>query len=186
MIDDRHAASAEYEARPHENRIADFGGDFHSIVNGMRDAAWRLSYAHFSDEIAEEVTVFGERDVLGRCAENLDTCRFKSLGEIERGLSPELDDRAVAPFALVDFHHVLERERLEVEAVGGVVVGRDGLGVGVDHHDFDPQLAERKRRMAAAPVELDALADTVRPAAKDHDFRGSWFVARSSWIMVRG
>ncbi len=64
---------------------------------------------------------------------------------------------------LDDVEHVFERERLEVEAVGGVVVGRDRLGVGVDHDGLVAQFAQRERGVDAAVVELDALADAVGP-----------------------
>jgi hypothetical protein len=39
------------------------------------------------------------------------------------------------PFALDvdDLQHVLGRQRLEIEPVGGVVVGRDRLRIAVDH-----------------------------------------------------
>ena len=54
----------------------------------------------------------------------------------------ELDDGADALFGAVDLQDVLERERLEVQAVGGVVVGRDRLGVGVHHHRLVARGAE--------------------------------------------
>ena len=65
--------------------------------------------------------------------------------------------------------HVLERERLEVQPVDRVVVGRDGLRIAVDHHRLVALVAQREGGVTAAVVELDALADPVRPAAEDHD-----------------
>jgi hypothetical protein len=65
--------------------------------------------------------------------------------------------------------HVLERERLEVQPVGGVVVGRHGLGVAVDHDGLVAGVAQREHGVDAAVVELDALADAVGPAAEDDD-----------------
>ena len=78
----------------------------------------------------------------------------------------------ITPFGLLlgdDLEHVLERQRLEVQPVGGVVVGRDGLRVAVDHDGLEAVLAQRQRRVHAAVVELDALADAVGAAAQDHD-----------------
>ena len=63
--------------------------------------------------------------------------------------------------------HVLERQRLEVQAVGGVVVGGDGLGVAVDHHRVATGRPDRHRRVHAAVVELDPLADAVGPGPED-------------------
>src|SRR5262249_23285076 len=64
---------------------------------------------------------------------------------------------------------VLERQRLEVELVRGVVIGRYGLRVAVDHDGLEPVRAKGERRVHAAVVELDSLPDAVRPAAEDHD-----------------
>ena len=169
MVDDCHAASSEDERRTHEDGIADLLRDLERIVNRVRDAAWRLFHADFIHKRAEEVAVLRECDVFGRGAEDVYARRLEFFREVERGLTAELDNRAVAFLALVDLHHVFERERFEVERVRSVVVGRDCLGVGVHHHDFDAHLAQRKRGVAAAPVELDSLSDAVRPPAQDHD-----------------
>ena len=89
--------------------------------------------------------------------------------QAQRRLTAELHDHAVGLLDVDDGHHVFERERLEVQAIGGVVVGRDRLGIAVDHDGLEPELAQRERRVHAAVVELDALADAVRTAAEDHD-----------------
>ena len=94
-------------------------------------------------------------------------------GELERRLAAELDDHALGPLDLDDRQHVLERQRLEVQAVGGVVVGRHRLGVAVDHHRVAARLAHGHRGVHAAVVELDALADPVRARAEDHHARRS-------------
>jgi hypothetical protein len=58
-------------------------------------------------------------------------------------LPAELDDHAqeLAPRHLdvADLQHVLDGQRLEVEPVGGVVVGGDRLRVAVDHDRLDPE-----------------------------------------------
>ena len=43
----------------------------------------------------------------------------------------------LALLGLDDLEHVLGRERLEIEPVGGVVVGRDGLRIAVDHDGLE-------------------------------------------------
>ena len=139
----------------------------------MGDSACWLLHSDFCDKRTEEVAVFGKRDVLWRRADDLRASLFKLFRKIERRLPAVLDYHAVALLAVVDLHHVLERERLEVELVGSVVVGRDGLWIGVYHHDFVATLPKRERRVAAAPVELDALPDAVWPPAQDHDLVAS-------------
>ena len=169
VVDDRHAASSEDERRTHEDGIADLLRDPDRVAHRVRDAARRLLHADFVHKRAEEVAVLRERDVVRRSAEDVYARSLEFFREVERGLSAELHNRAVAFLALVDLHHVLERERLEVELVRSVVVGRDCLWIGVHHNDLDAHLAQRKRGVAAAPVELDALSDAVRPPAQDHD-----------------
>ena len=63
--------------------------------------------------------------------------------------------------------HVLERQRLEVEPVGGVVVGGHRLRVAVDHHGLKTGLRQRGCRVHTAVVEFDALADAVRSRPED-------------------
>ncbi len=91
--------------------------------------------------------------------------------ELQRRLTAELDDHALRALELDHTEHVLERERLEVEAVRGVVVGGDRLRVAVDHHRVAARLAHGHRGVHAAVVELDALPDPVRPRSEDHDAR---------------
>ena len=91
--------------------------------------------------------------------------------EAQRRLPAELGDDALRPLAIEDGEHLLGRERLEVEPVGGVVVGRDRLGVAVDHHGLVAERPEGLDGVDAAVVELDALPDPIRPRAEDHDPR---------------
>ena len=94
--------------------------------------------------------------------------RLEVARELERRLPAVLHDHAPGLLDVHDLEHVLERQRLEVQAVGGVVVGRHGLRVAVDHDGLVAVLAQRHRRVHAAVVELDALPDAVRAAAQ-HD-----------------
>ena len=103
------------------------------------------------------------------------SARFK------RGLAAELCDGAPAFFAFVNVEDVLQRERLEEKLVAGVVIGRDGFGVGIDHQRFEAVLLEGEGGVDAAIIELDALADAVWAAAQDHDFA---FVAVLDFVVA--
>ena len=133
----------------------------------------RLAEAEAVEERLEALAVLGEVDGVGRGAEDRDAGVVQGVGELQRGLAAELDDDAVQRAVLLldaeDLEDVLEGERLEVEAVGGVVVGGDGLGVAVDHDGLEAGLGQREGGVAAAVVELDALADAVGAAAEDDD-----------------
>ena len=104
--------------------------------------------------------------------------------QVERRLPAELHDHALRLLGLDDVQHVLERQRLEVQPVGGVVVGADRLRVAVDHDRLVAQVAQREAGMDAAVVELDALADAVRPAAQDDRPCGRSVGAASSLGLV--
>ena len=125
------------------------------------------------EQLLEAVAVFGEVDAVGRGAEDRHAGRLERLGELQRRLAAELDDdavqRAVLLLALEDLEHVLRGQRLEIEPVGGVVVGRDGLGLQLTMMVSIAGIAQREGGVAAAIVELDALADAVGAAAEDDD-----------------
>ena len=129
--------------------------------------------AELVDQHLEAVAVLGEVDGVGRGAEDRHAGLFQRGGELERRLAAELHDdaleRALRLLRGDDLQHVLGGERLEVEPVRGVVVGRDRLGIAVDHDGFEARRGEREAGMAAAVVELDALADAVGAAAEDDD-----------------
>ena len=124
-------------------------------------------------ELLEAVAVFGKIDHVGRGAEDRDAGLLQRVGELQRRLAAELDDDAdqlaLRLLGAQDLQHVFGRQRLEIEPVGGVVVGRHGLRVAVDHDRFEAGVAQREGGVAAAIVELDALADAVRTAAEDDD-----------------
>ena len=111
-----------------------------------------------------------------------DPRRLEAGGQLERRLAPELDHHAFRLLELADRGHVLERQRLEVQPVGGVVVGGDRLRVAVDHHRVAAQLAHGLGGVHAAVVELDPLADPVGARAED-DHAGP-LAGRASWLRV--
>ena len=70
----------------------------------------------------------------GLSAENGHAGFFHRVGEVQRRLATELDDDPVQRsglfFGLKDFDDVFFGQRLEIEPVRSVVIGRDRLRVG--------------------------------------------------------
>ncbi len=95
--------------------------------------------------------------------------RRQHVGELQRGLATERHNNADGVFGLDDVHHVFVGERFEIEPVAGVVVGRDRLGVAVDHDGLIPGLGQREAGVNTAIVELDALTNPVRARPQDDD-----------------
>jgi hypothetical protein len=103
------------------------------------------------------------------------------LGEVPMMGTPWRSRSAARFFLIADVEDVFEGEGFEEEFVGGVVIGGDGLGVGVDHDGLVAEFLECEGGVDAAVVELDALADSVRSAAEDDDFL---FVGRACFVFV--
>ncbi len=124
-------------------------------------------------QLAEATAIFGQIDALGRGADDGHARGFQRQREIQRSLPAELHDHAnlcaACGLVLVHRHHVFVGQRLEVQAVAGVVVGRDGLGIAVDHDGLEAVVAQRECSMAAAIIELNSLPDAVRAAAQNDD-----------------
>ena len=108
----------------------------------------------------------GEVPRIGIFAASSAAASFSGVWPPSCTMTPE--QRAVALLDAHQLDHVLGGQRLEIEPVGGVVIGRDGLGIAVDHDRLDAGLVEAVGGMDAAIVELDALADAVGAAAEDH------------------
>ena len=129
--------------------------------------------AEIPQQLRKPAAVFGQVDRIRRRAENLHAGGLQRERQLQRRLAAELDQAgdiaAGAALALDDRHHVFERQRLEIQPVGRVVVGRHGFGIAVDHHRFEPGVAQRKRRVTAAVVELQPLPDPVGPAPENDD-----------------
>src|SRR6185503_16869428 len=156
-------------ARPYEHRVADPLGDLDGLVRGRRRPPGRHRDPEAVAERRETLAVLGQVDGFERRPEHPEARRLDRARQLERGLAAELDHDAGRLLALADRQDLLHAERLEVEAVGGVVVGRDGLWVAVDHHGLVTERAEALRGVHAAVVELDPLADPVRAGTQDHD-----------------
>ena len=128
-----------------------------------------------SQHRGEELAVLGDLDALRRGADDVDAVFLEAEREVQRRLPAELRNGPPASFPLVNVQHVFQRERLEKKFVAGVVIGRDGFRVRVDHDGLEAVFLERERGVDAAIIELDALPDAVRPAAENHHLLRSLF-----------
>ena len=168
VVTDLHRPSAQHERRPDQHRVPDPLDLAAGLGHVPRDTGRRLPQTQFVDHRAELFPVLGQLDRVDRRADDVHPGVVQTAGEVQRRLPAELDDHPLRRDGVVDVQHVLDRQRLEEQRVGGVVIGRHGFRVAVDHDRFGPHLAQRERGVATAIIELDALADSVRPAAQDH------------------
>ena len=159
--------------RPHQHGIGDAVGAASASSMLVAVAPRGCGMCKFLQQLAEAFAVFREVDGFRRSADHRHARSFQRQRQIQRRLSAVLDHHAhcgPSSFVLVYRHHVFQRQRLEVEAIAGVVVGGNRLRVAIDHDGLVTIIVQRESGMAAAVVELDSLADAVRPGAQDDDF----------------
>ena len=90
--------------------------------------------------------------------------------EVEACLASERGQQCVRLFARDHPLDRLDGKRLEVDAVGHLLVGHDRGRVGVDEHGRDAFLTQRLARLGAGVVELRGLADDDWSRAEDENF----------------
>ena len=128
----------------------------------------RVHDAQLVEQSGEALAVLGKVDGIGLGAHNVHAALLEHARQLKRSLAAERHHDAVGSLNIDDIHDVLVGERLKVQAVGRVVVGRDGLGVAVDHDGLEAAGRQRVARVHAAVIELDTLANAVGAGAQDH------------------
>ena len=171
---DFHRTATQHVGRADHQRETDVFGDFQRFGVGRGDAVVRLLELQLVDQRLEAFTVFGQVNRVGAGAEDRNAFFEQRIGQLQRGLAAELNNHTVqrAVFLLnpQDFHHVLKGQRFKIQTVRGVIVGRHGLGVAVDHDGFITGIRQRVAGMTAAVVKLDPLTDPVWTATQNNHF----------------
>src|ERR1035437_9071796 len=189
VVGNDHGSPSEDIRRTNQHRESDLLRRFDRLFDRGHHGAGSLRDVEFLEQFPEALAVFGEINRFWRGADDVDAGGFEWQREIERRLTAELhndaDRRAAGSFVLADGEHVFERERFEVEAVAGVVIGGDRLRIAVDHDSFVAILAQRVGGVAAAVIEFNSLPDALAAGTENHDFllRGA---PRFVFFFVRG
>src|SRR6185295_598362 len=97
------------------------------VLAAARCAIRRLLELELVDELLEALAILGEVDRVRRRADDRHARVLESAGELERRLTAVGHDHALRLLLVDDLEHVLERHRLEIEAIRRVVVRRYGL-----------------------------------------------------------
>ena len=168
IVGDHHAAAAQHVARTHQQRVADVCGNGLGLLKRGGLARRRIHDAQLVEQGGEALAVLGKVDGIGLGAHDVHAALLEHARQLKRGLAAERHHDAVGALNIDNVHDVLVGERLKVQAVGRVIVGRDGLGIAVDHDGLEAAGRQRVARVHAAVIELDALADTVGAGAQDH------------------
>ena len=165
-----HTLTAQNITRAHQNGIAEavrggerlFGGEYRLPLRA-RDVAVFQNFV-------EAFAVFGGVDVVGVRAENGHAQIVERFCKFNGGLPAELDNRAVGLFHFDNVGDIFGGQRLEIQLVRNVEVGRNRFGVVVDDNRLTARLLERPNRVHRAVVKFDTLADADRSGTEHHDF----------------
>jgi len=185
-----HGAPAEHVARTHDQRETDFARHDHGRLLGARRGIGGLLELQARHQFLEPLPVLGDIDAVGRGPDDRRAGGGQRTRQLERRLAAVLHDHPHGLFLFDDLHDIFERERLEIQAVGRVVIRRHRLRIAIHHDGFKAILAQRHGGVHAAVIEFDALTDAIRSPAEDHDLaprrgRGLAFLLVGR-IQVRG
>jgi len=175
VVDDRHPAPAKDVRRPDHDRESD-GRGRRRAPPGARLRAAAGCVISMLDKSGGDRFRSSARSIESGDVPRIATPACWSASASLSGVCPpnctRHDTRRPPTLRLDDAHHILGRWRLEVQPIGRVVVGRHRFRIAVDHHRLEAFFAQGERRVTAAVIELDSLADAVGSAAEDdHLFR---------------
>ena len=123
FVDNLHGAPAQHIARAHHQGVADFPGQLDRGRFGSRGTVRRLPQLEFVQQFLEALAVLGHIDRFRRGADNRHPIGLKRARQLQRCLTTELHDHAFRLLDRHDLEHILERQGLEIQAVGGIVIG---------------------------------------------------------------
>ena len=170
VVGDDHGASTEHIAGANQHRQTDFTRHARGFFGNERRAVPRLWDAQFVQQAAEPAPVFREVDGFRRCADDGDSVALQFQREVQRRLPSKLHDNACGLFPLHDGENIFQRQRLEVQAIGSVVIGRDRFRIAIYHDGLKPIGPQRERSVAAAVIEFNTLPDAIGATSQNHDF----------------
>ena len=186
---DGHVLAADDVGGAQQHGVAQLVGGLQRLRQGTDAPAPGPADSELFQQGVKPLPVFGHVDAVGRGAQNGDALPAQELGQLDGGLSAEGHHHAHRLFHIDDVHHVLRAERLEIQAVSGVIVGGDRFGVVVDDGHGVAQFLQGPDTVDGGIVELDALADADGAGAQ-HQHRGLAFLGHKgpglAFLAVRG
>src|SRR5215467_5536240 len=164
-VDHLHAAAAQHIGWPQKHGVADPLGHALRLVAAASDPVCGLLEVQSRYQGREALAILRKVDAVGRSAEDRHARCLQLRGELQWSLPAELDDHAEQLALLLlpphDLEHVFGRQRLEIEPIRRIRIGRDRLRVAVDHDGLEAGAllvatvsAESESGVAAAIVEL--------------------------------
>ena len=164
-----HATSAQYIGRTNHNRITDLFCNRKCLIHIHCHTCFRHRNTQFVHHRTEQISVFCHIDDFRRSTKDLHPVFFQICRQIQRCLATELCDHTKRLFLLINRQYIFQCQRLKIQFIGSIIVGRYGFRVTVYDDRLKTCFFQSHRRMYTAIVKFDTLTDTVRTAAEDHD-----------------
>ena len=98
----------------------------------------------------------------------MNTRVLKGTSELQRRLSTKGNHYPFRLLNVDNVHYVFVGQRLEIQAIGRIVIGRHGFRVAIHHDGFIASIMQCIACMNTAIVELNTLTNAVRPSAQNH------------------
>ena len=181
VVRDASAGAAEREGRTNDDRKSDLPGKLDPVFRVVDQRRLGNIEADALHRIFEKQPVFRLLDRGNVRADQMHIVLFqhpairKFNGQVQRSLPANGRQhgkaRAGRHLALNtdDLFEILQRERLDVSAVGRLRIGHDGRRIRVGQHHFKALSLERLAGLRARVVELRRLPDDDGPGAEDED-----------------
>ena len=118
-----HGTAAENEGRTNENGIADFSCGGYTCSDTGDSLSFGLRNSEFGEDFLKRITVFGTLNGITIGSDDFDPSLHKRFCKIYSSLSAERSNNALGFFELDDVHNIFGSEGLEIEFIGGGVVG---------------------------------------------------------------
>ena len=164
-----HRCTRKHVRRTYQNGITNFVDELVDILHIGQLLPGGLVDAQLVEHTRELVAVLGAVDRQGRGAQHGDILMIELHCQVVGDLTTHRHDHAARCLEVENVHYALERQLVEVQTVAHIVVGRNGLGVVVDHNRLVSQLASGLDCIHRAPVELNRRTDAVCTRAKNHN-----------------
>ena len=171
-VGDDHVLAAQNVGGAHQHRVAQISSAAASASSRCENGAARRHGGSRNAPAARQ-SVRGPRPRRWRppgCPECGRPISSRCLVSLMAVWPPNWTTQAIRLFGGDDVVHALRVERVEIQAVAGIKVGGDGLGVVVDQDGLTAVLFQRPDAVDRAVVELDALADADGTGTKDQHF----------------
>ena len=162
IVDDTHILSA-YNVRGTKQYGVSYGicrcYRFSEIHYARSDGT--LDIESFKQSVKLFTVLCGVYTLSGRTKYS-DTVIVEELRQLYSCLSAKRNDDAYRLLDLKDIHNVLGGERLKIQPVRGIIVGRNGFGVVVDYNNVIAKLLKRPYAVNGRIVKLDSLSYSDR------------------------